>query len=67
MYCSGGISANPTIMAKIEESYQKIINDYQVLSKVQMPKVLPCKLANDAGVIGAIKQILDSNREKGET
>ncbi|MTD37547.1 ROK family protein [Erwinia sp. CPCC 100877] len=55
----GGISANQMIMAKIQAAYQKIIKDYQVLSSVQMPEVIPCKLANDAGVIGSVKQIID--------
>jgi predicted NBD/HSP70 family sugar kinase len=55
----GGISANPHVINKIQKSFKRIIKDYQVLSNVQMPEVIPCKLANDAGLIGSVKQVVD--------
>jgi beta-glucoside kinase len=58
----GGISGNSQIMAEIQAAYQRIIREYRVLSRVQMPQVLPCKLANDAGIIGAVKQIMDTQK-----
>jgi beta-glucoside kinase len=62
----GGISASSLIMNKIQAAYQKMIKDYRVLSSVQMPEVIPCKLANDAGVIGSVKQIIDSQMNGGQ-
>jgi beta-glucoside kinase len=58
----GGISGNSQIMAEIQAAYQRIIREYRVLSRVQMPQVLPCKLANDAGIIGSVKQIMDTQK-----
>lgn len=55
----GGVSGNSQIMAEIQAAYTRIIHEYRVLSSVQMPQVIPCKLANDAGVIGSVKQIID--------
>ena len=58
----GGISGSPQIMAEIQSAYQRIIQEYRVLSSVQMPVVIPCNLANDAGVIGSVKQVMDSQK-----
>lgn len=55
----GGVSGNSQIMAEIQAAYTRIIHEYRVLSSVQMPQVIHCKLANDAGVIGSVKQIID--------
>ena len=56
----GGISENKQIMACIESVYKQVIQDYSVLSRVQMPKLLPCFYGNDAGIIGAVKQVIDT-------
>lgn len=60
----GGISANDNIMSQIESYYFRLIDNYKILSKIQMPKVIPCKLANDAGMIGAVKLIIDEMDRK---
>ena len=62
----GGISGSPQIMAEIQAAYQRIIQEYRVLSSIQMPLVIPCKLANDAGVIGSVKQVMDSLKVGGQ-
>ncbi|MFD1464493.1 ROK family protein [Lapidilactobacillus mulanensis] len=56
----GGISADKVIMDKIQRAYDKIIQKYHVLSLVNMPVILPCKLKNDAGMIGAVKLLIQT-------
>lgn len=60
----GGISENLQIMTEIQAAYQRIIQEYHVLSSVQMPQVIPCKLTNCAGVIGSVKQTIDREKSK---
>lgn len=61
----GGISENTSIMAQIQTAYQHVQTQYSVLSMVTMPHVLPCKLKNEAGMIGAVKYFMDM-QERGK-
>ena len=54
----GGISANEEAMHGIISAYEEIIQDYHVLSLVEMPKILACKLKNEAGMIGAARKLM---------
>lgn len=55
----GGVSANSMVLNKIQESFHMIKKRYPVLSLLQTPEILPCKFANDAGLIGAVKLVMD--------
>lgn len=54
IFLGGGISANEEVMNQISSLYQKICNEYHVLSLLKMPQLKTCKLKNDAGMIGAV-------------
>lgn len=54
----GGISANEEAMREIKKEYEKISQEYHVLSLVQMPALYPCQLKNEAGMIGAVRNLM---------
>ena len=58
MLIGGGISANEEAMAGIQKEYEKMSQEYHVLSLVEMPRILPCQLKNDAGMIGAVRNLM---------
>ncbi|MBM6614922.1 ROK family protein [Desemzia sp. RIT804] len=60
----GGISENKMIMDQINKSYEKIVQEYHVLTLLKMPEISPCFFANDAGIIGAIKLVMNNTSER---
>lgn len=58
MLIGGGISANEEAMQGIQSAYQEIIQNYHVLSLVEMPKIMACELKNEAGMIGAARKMM---------
>ncbi|MEG0367578.1 MAG: ROK family protein [Coprobacillus sp.] len=54
IFIGGGISENEEVVQKINEHYQKICQEYRVLSIINMPQLMTCQLKNHAGMIGAV-------------
>lgn len=50
----GGISANEEAMQGIQSHFDVLCKDYHVMTLIQTPPLFPCKLRNDAGMIGAV-------------
>lgn len=54
IFIGGGISCNLEAMRGITKAYEKLCNEYHVLSLLDMPTIKTCSLQNTAGMIGAI-------------
>lgn len=64
MLIGGGISANEEAMQGIQSAYQEIIQNYHVLSLVEMPKIMACELKNEAGMIGAARKMMLTKEDR---
>lgn len=58
MLIGGGISANEEAMDGIRKEYETISQEYHVLSLVEMPIMISCQLKNEAGMIGAVRNLM---------
>lgn len=58
MLIGGGISANEEAMNGIRQEYENIIQEYHVLTLLDMPGMVTCQLKNEAGMIGAVRNLM---------
>lgn len=50
----GGISNSEEAMQGMKREYERMCEEYHVLSMVSVPKLQPCKCKNEAGMLGAV-------------
>lgn len=60
----GGISSNQEAMDGIKKAYQKVCEDYHILTLIEMPTIQACLCRNDAGMIGAVHAFLSRTTDK---
>ena len=58
----GGISENKAIMSGIKQALTKLILRYSDMSALGAPTIQPCRLGNDAGMIGAVSQLIEGEK-----
>ncbi len=56
----GGISANPTFMQDLNATIHRLQMSHNSINELTLPKVVPAVLRNDAGMIGAVYQLVKS-------
>jgi len=56
----GGISANETFMDELNKEITNIQKSHNSIVDLDLPKVVPAKLKNDAGMVGAVYQLVQS-------
>lgn len=61
IFIGGGISNNVEAMDGMKKEYERMSKEYHVLSMIEMPKLMPCKCKNDAGMLGAVYRLLERN------
>lgn len=55
----GGISENPTILSGIQETFINLSSNYKDIQAIGTPEIISCSLGNQAGMIGAVSQIIE--------
>lgn len=56
----GGISNSKEAMQGMIQEYEKMCEEYHVLSMVHMPKLMACKCKNNAGLLGAVYRLFQT-------
>lgn len=56
----GGISNSPEAMQGMKAEYERMCQEYHVLSLVETPKLMVCECKNDAGILGAVYTLLQT-------
>lgn len=54
IFIGGGISNNEEAMTNMKKEYDRMCQEYHVLSLVEVPKLMTCTCKNDAGLLGAV-------------
>ena len=57
----GGISVNPAFQAGLNEAYVELQSEHSSVRELELPEIVPAKLGNDAGMIGAVYRWIQEN------
>lgn len=58
----GGISVNPTFQAGLNNAYTELQSEHSSVRDLELPEIVPAKLGNDAGMIGAVYRRIQENK-----
>ncbi|TPR55130.1 ROK family protein [Enterococcus sp. OL5] len=58
----GGISENTEIMTGINQAFVSLTQRYSEISALGSPKIKPCALGNDAGMLGAVSKLIEGEK-----
>ncbi|WP_125763021.1 ROK family protein [Companilactobacillus hulinensis] len=58
----GGISANEEFMNRLNDEIKAVQKTHNSIVDLDLPKVVPAELKNDAGMVGAVYQLVQSIR-----
>ncbi len=57
----GGISVNPDFQNGLAAAYSELQQEHASVRNIELPPIVPAKLGNDAGLIGAVYRCLQEN------
>lgn len=64
IFIGGGISNSEEAMQGMQKEYDRMCQEYHVLSLIEVPKLMVCECKNDAGMLGAISLLVNKNEDK---
>lgn len=59
----GGISVNPAFRAGLNQAYAELQREHSSVRDLDLPEIVPAKLGNDAGMIGAVYRVLQEENK----
>jgi hypothetical protein len=58
----GGISVNPAFQSGLNQDYTELQSEHSSVRDLELPAIVPAKLGNDAGMIGAVYRRIQENK-----
>lgn len=58
----GGISVNPAFQSGLNQPYTELQSEHSSVRDLELPEIVPAKLGNDAGMIGAVYRRIQENK-----
>ncbi len=58
----GGISVNPAFQSGLNQAYTELQSEHSSVRDLELPAIVPAKLGNDAGMIGAVYRRIQENK-----
>ena len=58
----GGISINPAFQSGLNQAYAELQSEHSSVRDLELPEIVPAKLGNDAGMIGAVYRRIQENK-----